>query len=161
MRGRVGWPASWWCGIVHAVMASGLLAACSSNDNGAATATATRPPVVAPPVQLDVQRGLAACFIRQEQASTIPGVKGYRLVATQPLPEGLTPTVKNVRFLGAGDTRVLESEICFNADQNTAPARVDAQLELRLFTADAEKLGANDKLQPVRTLPFSQVVVVK
>ena len=161
MPRRVERPAGWWWGIALAAVGSAVLAGCGGSASGASTVIPSPPPVVTPPAQLDVQRGLAACFVRQEPASTIPGVKGYRLVATQPLPEGLTPTVKNVRFLGAGDSRVLESEICFNADPNVAPARVDAQLELRLFTADSEKLGLNDKLQPVRTLPFSQVVVVK
>jgi hypothetical protein len=136
-----------------------LLAACSNSD--AADIKTTVPPAQTPPAELAVTRGAPSCYVRQFPAADIPIVRGYRLATGAPLPEGLAPSVKNVRFLGGGQSRVLEAEICFTAEPAVAGGRVDAQLELRLYNADSERLSLNDRIQPVRTLRFTQVVVVR
>jgi hypothetical protein len=145
--------------VVMAAGAALLLGACSGS--GEAAPTATPPPVITPPAELAVTRGPAACYVRQHPAGDIPAVKGYRLVAASPLPDGIVPSVKVVRFVGSGGTRVLEAEICFTAEAAAPTGRLEAQLELRLYNADAEKLSFNDRLQPVRILRFSQVLQVR
>jgi hypothetical protein len=138
-----------------------LLAACDSSSANGTTAKATAPALVTPPAELSVARGSGACYVRQFPASDIPAVRGYRLAATTPLPQGITPSVKTVRFVGSGASRVLEAEVCFAADAAAATGKVDAQLELRLFNADSERLGLNDRLQPVRTLGFTQTLQIR
>jgi hypothetical protein len=142
------------------MLAALVITACS--DSGGTTApTATPPPVITPPAELSLTRARPACFTRQDPAAGIPGVRGYRLAETRELPPGLAPTVKAVHFAGVGDARVLESEICFTADQSTPDGRYETHLELQLFSVDSEKLAGNSRLTPVRTLPFTQVVVVQ
>ncbi len=137
-----------------------VLAACGGSNEPAISATP--PPVVTPPAELTVQRGgLVACYVSQYPAADFPAVKGYRLAALSPLPDGVTSSVKGVRFAGSGAARVLEAQICFQAAQTAAPGRHEARLELRLYNADAERLSFNDRLQPVRTLPLTQVIEVQ
>jgi hypothetical protein len=139
-----------------------VLAACTGSADGiAATATATAPALMAPPAELAVPRNSTACYVRQFAAADIPAVKGYRLAAANPLPPGVMPSVKTVRFVGTGTTRLLEAEVCFAAEQSAPSGKVDAQLELRLFNADSERLGLNDRLQPVRTLGFTQTLLIQ
>lgn len=149
----------WLIVLAFAASLAGAVA-CSDNGNGAA-ATATAPPEITPPSELTVPRGLAACYISQHPGADLPPVRGYRLAATSPLPEGIAPSVKMVRFVGSGAARVLEAEICFAAEPSTAPGRHEARLELRLYNADAEKLSVNDRLQPIRTLPVIQALHVQ
>jgi hypothetical protein len=136
-----------------------LVGACGGNGTDATAATA--PTLVTPPAELTVSRGQSACFTRQERAVNFPAVRGYRLAAPEPLPPGLTPSVRAVRFVGSGPARVLEAEICFRADPTAPVGRAVARLELRLYDADAERLAANGRLRPVRTLAFSQAVQVQ
>lgn len=146
----------------RAALAGGalLLAACSGGNDTATSATP--PPVVTPPAELTVQRGgLVACYVSQHPAADFPAVKGYRLAALSPLPDGVTSSVKGVRFAGSGAARVIEAQVCFQAGQAAAPGRHEAHLELRLYNADAERLSFNDRLQPVRTLPVTQVIQVQ
>jgi hypothetical protein len=138
-----------------------LTAACDASDGSASGARATAPALITPPAELSVARSSSACYVRQFPASDIPAVRGYRLAATSPLPQGVTPSVKTVKFVGGGSSRLLEAELCFAADPSAAAGKVDAQLELRLFNADSERLGLNDRLQPVRTLGFTQTLQIK
>lgn len=136
-----------------------LTSACGGKD--AIVATATAPALVSPPAELSVPRGSTACYVRQFPASDIPTVKGYRLAAANPLPQGVTPSVKTVRFAGVGSSRLLEAEVCFSAEPAAAAGKADTQLELRLFNVDSERLGLNDRIQPVRTLSFTQTLQIK
>lgn len=136
-----------------------LLSACNGADT--AVATATPPALIAPPTELEVPRGAMACYVRQFPAADIPPVRGYRLATSAPLPPGVTPSVKTVRFVGTGTTRLLEAEVCFTAGPSANPGKADAQLELRLFNVDSERLSLNDRLQPVRTLGFTQVLQIR
>lgn len=149
----------WW-GAAVGIVAGMLLLAAACNEGSEAASTATPPPPITPPAELSVQRGLVSCYIRQHPAGDIPAVKGYRLAATS-LPEGVTPSVKTVHLAGSGESRVLEAEICFTADAGAPSGRHEARLELRLYNADAERLSVNDRLAPVRTLPFTQVLLVR
>lgn len=146
------------CLLAALVCALLLLGACGGDDPS--TAAATAPPVITPPAALDVQRGLAACYVSQHAGADIPAVKGYRLAAVAPLPDGITAKVNTVRFVGVGSARVLEAEVCFQADAGASPGPHEARLELRLYNADAEKLSFNDRLQPVRVLPITQLLQV-
>src|SRR3712207_9092819 len=80
------------------LIATTLLCGCSGGDP--VPPTPPPAPVITPPAELIVQRGLAACYVSQHPATDIPTVKSYRLTATTPLPEGITPSVKSVRFAG-------------------------------------------------------------
>ncbi len=147
-----------WTGALVAAVT--LIAACGGG-NALVAPTAVPPPAITPPAELVVPRGQAACYTSQHPAADIPAVKSYRLTASIPLPEGITPSVKSVRFAGSNGARVLEAEICFTAGQSAPPGRIDARLDLGLFSADSEKQSLNARLQPIRALPISQVVQVR
>ncbi len=150
-------------------MAAGtlLLVACSggskSGASAAAPASLTPAPVVTPPAELAVARGGgASCYLRQLPAADTPaGVKGYRLFDVGQLPAGVVPVVRSVKFQSGGANRVLEAEICFTADGRAPDGRLTAKLELRLYGVDSERLAVDDRVTPVRVLPFTQVIAIQ
>jgi hypothetical protein len=150
-----------WAMAALLLCASALAAACDGASGEPRSATATAPALITPPAELSVARGSSACYVRQFPASDIPSVRGYRLAAATPLPQGITSSVRTVRFVGSGAARLLEAEVCFAVEPAAGTGKVDAQLELRLFNADSERLGLNDRLQPVRTLGFTQTLQIK
>ncbi len=152
-----------------AVFAAGALlaVACSGGgDSGASAAAPASPtpaPIVTPPAELAVSRGGgAACYLRQLPAADVPaGVKGYRLFDTGGLPPGVVPVVRTVKFQSGGSNRVLEAEICFTADGRSPEGRHTAKLELRLYGVDSERLAVDERVTPVRALPFTQVIAIQ
>lgn len=144
--------------VLLAAVATLLFYACSSSSSGGGdTAASVSTPLLpaTPPPDLTVQRGGQSCYISRQPAADIPPVRGYRLVAVNPLPDGVSAVVKSTpRFAGTGAARTLEAEICVSAEAAAAPGSYDATLELRLYNADSERLSSNDRLQPIRTLPI-------
>lgn len=137
-----------------------LLTACESADKPGGAGVAA-PPAITPAARLTVERGTTACVVRRHPGAGIPTVRGYRLATAAPLPDGLLPAVKSVRFTGSDDARLLETELCFTAAAETAAGPYDAQIELRLYNADVERLAVNNRLQPLRTIPFTQPLDVR